>query len=48
MANMEGIENTLETHAVGQVMHLMDSLTRCNKTPNKFATQQIIARHQQQ
>ena len=32
MSNMENLENTLDTKAIGQVMLLMDSMTRCDKS----------------
>ena len=29
MTQMEKLENTIDNHAIGSVMHLMDSITRC-------------------
>ena len=34
MQQIENLENTMDTHAISSMMHLMDSMTRCDKSVN--------------
>lgn len=42
MAHMENLDNTLDTHSIGQVMQLMDTMTRCDKAASSRAKQILM------